>query len=141
MLFDTRTNKVVTYTKPNRASGRLSWVREEAIDLPWRNPAEVDPLLMEAARHDPVMRSEHKGQVRDMLVHLLSYYRPDVTQHPQFVEEMSDIAAAIHSSQEVLATLPDARSRWNVILSALVPKPSKKVTKGKRKTKRSKITI
>jgi hypothetical protein len=140
VILDTMTNEVVTYSKPSRPSGRSSWVREKAIDVPWRDPAEVDPLLMDAARHDPVRRADHETQVREMLIHLVSYYRPDVAQLPQFAEYASVMAVQVHSFHEVLGSLPDARTRWNLILSAFVSGQGEKVTTGKRKAKRSKVT-
>lgn len=139
-VLDTATDEVITYTKPSRSSGRLPWLREKAIDVPWRDPTEVDLLLTDAAQHDPAVRVHHDAQVRDMLIHLVSYHRPDLPSCALFSESVDAFVASLRKHQEAFTKL-DARTRWNVALSTLVSVLDEPVTKPRRKTKRSKAKI
>ncbi|SFT21673.1 hypothetical protein [Methylobacterium sp. yr668] len=137
-VLDTATGAVAIYTKPNRSSGRSSWLRERVIDLPWRDPAEVNPLLTDAAQHDPVVRAHHDAQVRDMLIHLVSYYRPDLPGCPLFSVSTDAMVGSIHKFQDMLIKLPDTRTRWEAILSSFVSALDEPVSKPRPRTKRGK---
>ncbi|SFT21681.1 hypothetical protein [Methylobacterium sp. yr668] len=43
------------------------WLREVITGIPGRNAAEIDPLLSDATRRDPILRFIHDAKVKDMI--------------------------------------------------------------------------
>lgn len=133
-VLDTATNEVSMYSKSNNSP----WVRQKAIDVPWRDPAEFDPLPVTRSGSNSDFKKRHDAQVRDMLGHLTAYYRPDLAEHPLFADFVGEMAASIQEYAQPLSKLPDARARWDALLSIFVSAVDASAGKSKRKAKRGK---
>lgn len=133
-VLDTATNEVSTYSKPNNSP----WVRQQTIDVPWRDPDEFDPLPEKTAKHITGLQAHHDTRVREMLTHLVSYYRPDIAEHLLFASIVNDMVASVPQHVDLLSELPDARARWELMLSVLVSAFDTAASRSKRKAKRAK---
>jgi hypothetical protein len=135
VVLDTASNEVVTYSKPNNSP----WVRQKAIDVPWRDPAEFDPLPVTGSGSNSDLQAGHDAQVRDMLGHMATYYRPDLAERPLFADFVGEMAASVQEYAQPLSKLPDARARWDALLSIFVSAVDASAGKSKRKAKRGKV--
>lgn len=134
VVLDTASNEVVTYSKPNNSP----WVRQKAIDVPWRDPAEFDPLPVTRTGSNSHFQERHDAQMRDMLAHLVGYYRSDLAERPLFADFVSEMVASAQEYAQPLSKLPDACARWNALLSIFVSAVDASASKSNRKAKRGK---
>jgi len=113
------------------------WLREMITGIPGRDAAEVDPVFPVNADRDPILRLVHEAKIRDMILHVADYYRPDLARKtpnlPMLAEAMVTV---ILRSQEQLAALPSPYERWDMVIENFIEwliKPPKLVPVGPRK--------
>lgn len=95
-------------------------IREMVTGIPARDPAEVDPVIAAAALRDPILRSRHAAEVREMLLHLIGFYRPALMQHPRLDPALDAFIELATKHRTKLAAYPTVYKRWDFLAGGII---------------------
>ncbi len=121
VVLDEASGTVLSNTGPDGTLERAhGWIRERVTGTAYRDPGEVDPLPRKSVMRNATLKVQHDERVRDMLLYLLDYYRPDLARHPRIGHALDHVVASMIEYRATLAELPDAYTRWDLIVESTI---------------------
>ena len=111
----------VFYSKDGENFERADVRLREITGIPGRDVATVDPLFPLNADRDPILRVAHEAKVKDMILYMADYYRPDLARRtPNLLMLGEAMVTVILRSQQKLATLPTSYERWDMVIESFI---------------------